>query len=120
MKINSKAKIATIAMISLARAGASAPISLADIAARQGQSLSYLEQIFAQLRKAGLVESVRGPSGGYKITSLESSVSDIVLAITGDLPAISNESLPEQDQWALISERTHAGLKNITLADLII
>ena len=118
MRINNKAKIATRAMIFLAKAKASAPTSLGDVATRQGQSLSYLEQIFAQLRKAGLVESVRGPGGGYKITSLETSVSDIVLAITGELP--EPEALPEDQKWADISQRTHAGLKNITLADLII
>lgn len=118
MKINNKAKIATIAMISLARAGQSAPIPLDEIAARQGVSLSYLEQIFANLRKAGLVESVRGPGGGYKVTSLESSVSDIVLAITGDLP--KPEPRPESKAWADISQRTHEGLKSITLAELIL
>lgn len=119
MKINNKAKIATIAMIRLARAKTSAPTSLGDLAARQGQSLSYMEQIFALLRKAGLVESVRGPGGGYKITSLETSVSDIVLAITGELPAPSAVS-PEDQKWADLSQQTHEFWKSRTLADLIV
>lgn len=118
MRINNKAKIATRAMIRLALDRKSAPTSLGDLAIRQGQSLSYMEQIFALLRKAGLVESVRGPGGGYKITSTETSVSDIVLAITGELPELGGP--PENQKWFDISQRTHAGLKNITLADLII
>ena len=118
MKINNKAKIATVAMIHLARVRISSPMALGDIATRQKQSLSYMEQIFAQLRKAGLVESTRGPNGGYKVVSLKTSISEIVLAITGDLP--KPDDLPESQTWADISERTHEGLNNITLADLIL
>jgi Rrf2 family iron-sulfur cluster assembly transcriptional regulator len=105
-------------MIYLAGAKSSVPIPLGDIAIRHGQSLSYLEQIFAQLLKAGLVESVRGPGGGYKVVSLESSVSDIVLAIDGKLP--EPEDLPEDQKWADLSQQTHEFWKSRTLADLII
>jgi Rrf2 family iron-sulfur cluster assembly transcriptional regulator len=120
VKINNKAKIATVSMIRLAMVGDKGPVSLGELAARQSQSLSYLEQVFSKLMKAGLVKSVRGPGGGYTVASLDTSVSDIVLAITGELPAIQHDSTHEHDKWAQISEQTHQSLKKMTLAELIL
>lgn len=120
MKINNKAKIATVSMIRLAMVGDKGPVSLGELAARQRQSLSYLEQVFSKLMKAGLVKSVRGPGGGYKVVSLDTSVSDIILAVTGDLPHIESGSTHEHDKWAQISDQTHQGLKKMTLAELIL
>jgi Rrf2 family iron-sulfur cluster assembly transcriptional regulator len=120
VKINNKAKIATVSMIRLAMVGDKGPVSLAELSARQGQSVSYLEQVFSKLMKAGLVKSVRGPGGGYKVASLDTSVSDIILAVTGDLPAIESDSTEEQFAWDRISDKTHQSLKKMTLADLIL
>jgi Rrf2 family iron-sulfur cluster assembly transcriptional regulator len=65
MKLSSKARYAVMAMVDLGFHGHGRPVSLAEIASRQDISLSYLEQLFGKLRRAGLVESVRGPGGGY-------------------------------------------------------
>ena len=64
MKLSTKGRYAVMAMVDLAQHSAGQPLTLADIATRQDISLSYLEQLFAKLRRAGLVESVRGPGGG--------------------------------------------------------
>jgi Rrf2 family iron-sulfur cluster assembly transcriptional regulator len=120
VKINNKAKIATVSMIRLAMVGDKGPVSLGELSARQGQSVSYLEQVFSKLMKAGLVKSVRGPGGGYKVASLDTSVSDIILAVTGELPVIQKGSTQEQDAWARVSKETHQSLKKMTLADLIL
>ena len=67
MKLTTKGRYAVTAMLDLALHEDQAPINLADISARQGISLTYLEQLFGKLRKKGLVESVRGPGGGYRL-----------------------------------------------------
>lgn len=120
MKNNTKAKIATVSMIRLAMVGDKGPVSLAELSARQGRSVSYLEQVFSKLMKAGLVESVRGPGGGYKVVSLDTSLSDINLAITGELPEPALDDLPEVKLWADLSQQTHEFWKSRTLADLIL
>ena len=83
MRLSTKGRYAVMAMADLARHGRERAVSLAEIAARQEISLSYLEQLFARLRRAGLVKSVRGPGGGYRLSSASSEimVSDIVLAV---------------------------------------
>ena len=65
MKLSTKGRYAVMAMVDLAGNASSKPVALADVADRQDISLSYLEQLFGKLRKAGLVKSVRGPGGGY-------------------------------------------------------
>ncbi len=65
MRLSTKGRYAVMAMVDLARHGNGMPISLAEIAERQEISLPYLEQLFAKLRRSGLVKSVRGPGGGY-------------------------------------------------------
>ena len=67
MKLSTKGRYAVMAMVDLARHAQAKPVSLSDIATRQEISLSYLEQLFARLRRAGLVKSVRGPGGGYRL-----------------------------------------------------
>ncbi|MBV7315163.1 Fe-S cluster assembly transcriptional regulator IscR [Shewanella sp. NIFS-20-20] len=67
MKLTSKGRYAVTAMLDVAIHSANGPVPLADISERQGISLSYLEQLFAKLRKQGLVASVRGPGGGYRL-----------------------------------------------------
>ena len=65
MKLGAKARYAVMAMVDLARHGNGTPVCLAEIAERQEISLPFLEQVFAKLRRSGLVKSVRGPGGGY-------------------------------------------------------
>ena len=67
MKLSTKGRYAVMAMVDLAAHYGEGPVTLSDIASRQEISLSYLEQLFAKLRRAGLVQSVRGPGGGYKL-----------------------------------------------------
>ncbi len=67
MKLTSKSRYAVTAMLDVALYAQQKPVPLADISERQGISLSYLEQLFSKLRKAGLVASIRGPGGGYKL-----------------------------------------------------
>ncbi|HBY84734.1 MAG TPA: Fe-S cluster assembly transcriptional regulator IscR, partial [Colwellia sp.] len=67
MKLTSKGRYAVTAMLDVTIHAVAGPVSLADISERQGISLSYLEQLFSRLRKEGLVTSVRGPGGGYRL-----------------------------------------------------
>ncbi len=80
MRMSTKSRFAVQAMIDLALRERSGPVALAQVASRQGVSLSYLEQLFSRLRRAGLVESTRGPGGGYALgrRPTEISVADIV------------------------------------------
>jgi Rrf2 family iron-sulfur cluster assembly transcriptional regulator len=83
MRLSTKGRYAVMAMADLAKNGSGRAVSLAEIATRQEISLSYLEQLFARLRKGGLVQSVRGPGGGYRLSKTpdETVVADIVLAV---------------------------------------
>jgi len=83
MKLSTKGRYAVMAMVDLASTSKGNPVALADIAERQEISLSYLEQLFAKLRRGGLVRSVRGPGGGYLLAhaSDQTRISDIILAV---------------------------------------
>ncbi len=83
MKMTTKGRYAVMAMADLAKYSDNRPVSLADIASRQEISLSYLEQLFARLRRGGLVKSVRGPGGGYLLARAlgETRISDIIFAV---------------------------------------
>ena len=74
MKLSTKGRYAMVALADIALAGEGALVSLADLSKRQNLSLAYLEQLFARLRRAGLVESVRGPGGGYKLSRPASEI----------------------------------------------
>lgn len=89
MKLNTKGRYAVMAVTDLARHSAERPVSLADIATRQEISLSYLEQLFARLRRAGIVRSVRGPGGGYRLAraSAETRIAEIILAVDEPIKA---------------------------------
>jgi len=116
MLIGLKSKHAVIAMINLAHLGAihgtPTPTSLSELSARQHASVSYLEQIFADLRKENLVTSTRGPSGGYCVTSLDTTVAQIVNAVHEQPPA-------QSDGWATVATRVGESL-NVTLRDLLV
>lgn len=89
MRLTTKGRFAVTAMIDLALQQDNGPVSLAGISQRQNISLSYLEQLFSKLRRHELVESVRGPGGGYHIARAlkEVSVADIILAVDEPLDA---------------------------------
>ncbi|MCP1111211.1 RrF2 family transcriptional regulator [Ohessyouella blattaphilus] len=91
MKLSTKGRYGLRAIIDLARFGKEAPVSISSIAARQGISEGYLEQIVALLKKAELVKSVRGAGGGYVLAkeANEISVGDILRALEGDLDAVN-------------------------------
>lgn len=83
MKLTTKGRYAVAALADIAALGSDGPVALSDVALRQGISLSYLEQLFAKLRRAGLVQSVRGVSGGYRLSDAPANIriADIVEAV---------------------------------------
>ncbi len=83
MRLTTKGRFAVTAMLDLAIDESGKPVTLAGISERQTNSLSYLEQLFSRLRRSGLVKSVRGPGGGYRIAKplSEISVSEIISAV---------------------------------------
>jgi Rrf2 family iron-sulfur cluster assembly transcriptional regulator len=89
MKLTTKGRYAVTAMLDLALRYDKGAVTLADIAKRQGISLSYLEQLFAKLRRSGLVDSVRGPGGGYTLAMepAKISVAEIIVAINENIDA---------------------------------
>jgi Rrf2 family iron-sulfur cluster assembly transcriptional regulator len=90
MKLSTKGRYAMVALADLALAGGDGRVSLAEIARRQDISLPYLEQLFVKLRRAGLVQSVRGPGGGYRLARSADAirVSDILEAVEETVSAL--------------------------------
>jgi Rrf2 family iron-sulfur cluster assembly transcriptional regulator len=133
MKLSAKGRYAVMAMADLAGESGGRPIALADIAERQEISLSYLEQLFAKLRRAGLVRSVRGPGGGYLLArpAEETRVADIVLAV--DEPIQTTRCTPGQpfgcrsnrkrclthNLWEALGNQIYLFLASVSLADVI-
>lgn len=91
MKLSTKGRYAMIALSDLALEGASGLVTLSDIADRQGISLAYLEQLFVKLRRADIVESVRGPGGGYRLARSPERirVSEVLTAVDETMDAMS-------------------------------
>src|SRR5665648_863558 len=83
MRLTTKGRFAVTALLDLAMQHGDSPVTLSDISRRQKFSLSYLEQLFAKLRRSGLVDSVRGPGGGYYLAKAldKVSVAEIILAV---------------------------------------
>ena len=129
MKLSTKARHAITAMMDLALNDKVRPVTLAEISQSQGISLSYLEQLFAKLRKNGLVIGVRGPGGGYKLSRApgEISVAQIISSIDeyrpqGTQPDTAVESTLEKKyvthvMWDELSEKIYSFLNGITLAE---
>ncbi len=133
MKLSTKGRYAVMAMVDLAMHSDNKPISLADIADRQEISLSYLEQLFAKLRRGGLVRSVRGPGGGYLLAreDVETRISDIILAV--DEPIRATRCTPGQpfgcrinksrcmthDLWEELGNQIYLYLSSVTVADVV-
>lgn len=130
MRLTTKGRYAVTAMLDLALHCEQGPVSLADISTRQGISLSYLEQLFAKLRRAEVVKSVRGPGGGYRLGAdlSDISVAAVVDAVNESLDATRCEGKGNcQDGqvclthylWEDLSTQIHDFLSNISLADLV-
>lgn len=137
VKLSTKGRYAVMAMADLAKHSSGAPsagrpIPLADIAARQEISLSYLEQLFARLRRGGLVKSVRGPGGGYLLAfpAHETRIADIILAV--DEPFRATRCQPgspkgctgvqgrciTHDLWEELGNHIQLFLNSVSLADV--
>ena len=132
MKLSTKGRYAVMAMADLAQNANGRPVTLADIADRQEISLSYLEQLFGKMRKAGLVRSVRGPGGGYLLgrAADELRVADIILAV--DEPIKATRCTPgsphgchsrrgrclTHDLWEELGNQIYLFLNAVTLADI--
>jgi Rrf2 family iron-sulfur cluster assembly transcriptional regulator len=130
MKLTSKGRYAVTAMLDLALHSQNGPVTLAGISARQGISLSYLEQLFTRLRKQGLVTSTRGPGGGYSLSrpAVELMVAEVVTAVDesvdatrcgGEANCHGGERCLTHDLWMDLSEQIHDFLSSISLGDLM-
>ncbi len=133
MKLSTKGRYAVTALADIALQGGGRLVTLAEIAARQDVSLAYLEQLFVRLRKAGLVESVRGPGGGYRLghDPEDIRISDIMAAVDETVSAVRCEHGVESgcggsraaclthNLWEQLSSHVHVFLSQTTIADVI-
>ena len=134
MRLSTKGRYAVMAMADLARRQSDAvrAVALADIATRQEISLSYLEKLFARLRRKGLVQSARGPGGGYRLAreAALTSIADIVHAVDEPLRAtrcaergkgcmLKGERCLTHDLWADLGDRIEDYLASVSLADVV-
>ena len=135
MKLSTKGRYAVTALADIALNGEARPVTLADISRRQDISLAYLEQLFVRLRRAGIVESVRGPGGGYLLAQepRELRIADIMVAVDERLNAMSCADGWEEGQgcglskeaclthalWEQLSAHVHVFLSQTTIADVI-
>lgn len=130
MRLTTKGRYAVTAMLDLALHAGGGPISLADISGRQDISLSYLEQLFAKLRRCDLVISVRGPGGGYRLSRAgdEIFVAQIIDAVNEAVDATGCGGTSDCQQgevclthhlWCDLSEQIHGFLSQISLANLV-
>src|SRR3954463_15613218 len=132
MKLGTRARYAVMAMVDLARHGEAGPVSLGEIARRQGISLAYLEQLFAKLRRSGLVKSVGGPGGGYLLAHdrNDTRISDIILAVDEPLEVVhctpgeavgcrgDRSRCLTHDLWEELGHQIHLYLSSVSLGDV--
>lgn len=132
MRLTTKGRFAVTAMIDLALRQNSGPVTLAAISQRQQISLSYLEQLFGKLRRHGLVESTRGPGGGYTLAKKtnEISMADIVTSVDEQLDATScggkencmgehNGPCMTHDLWTALNARMLEFLQSVSLQQMV-
>lgn len=130
MRLTTKGRFAVTAMMDLAMHNGDGPVTLAEISGRQKISLSYLEQLFGKLRRHQLVESVRGPGGGYCLAKEAGSVTvaDIILAVDEPIDATQcggkencrdEQKCLTHDLWATLNERIFEYLESVTLRQLV-
>jgi Rrf2 family transcriptional regulator, iron-sulfur cluster assembly transcription factor len=130
MRLTTKGRYAVTAMLDLALHAQHGPVSLADISERQGISLSYLEQLFAKLRRGNLVSSVRGPGGGYQLSRdmRGIQVAEVIDAVNESVDATrcqgqgdchAGDTCLTHHLWCDLSQQIHEFLSGISLADLV-
>lgn len=132
MRLSTKGRYAVMAMTDLAKhEGVGRGVCLADIAARQDISLSYLEQLFSRLRRRGLVTSARGPGGGYRLAKAASelAIAEIVTAVDEPLGALRCTGGPKgcmpdgarcltHDLWDALGRQIEGFLAGVSLEDV--
>ena len=133
VKLSTKGRYAVMALVDLAAHSKGKPLALAEIADRQEISLSYLEQLFAKLRRAGVVTSLRGPGGGYKLAHRadQTTIAEIILAVDENIRATrctpgqpygcrSNQSrCMTHDLWEELGNQIYLFLSAVSLADVV-
>lgn len=130
MRITTRGQLAVSAMTDLALRQKMRPVALSTISARQGTSLSYLEQLFSALRRAGLVDSTRGPGGGYTLArnTDQISVAEIILAVenlkSDDMQSLDAGKAAQVksmtgELWSTFNARVMEYLQSVTLQDLV-
>ncbi|MFW2372341.1 MAG: Fe-S cluster assembly transcription factor [Gammaproteobacteria bacterium] len=130
MRLSTKGRYGVTAMMDLAIHDNAGPVTLADISQCQGISLSYLEQLFAKLRKNGLVEGVRGPGGGYRLSrsAEQISIAEIITAVDEKVDITNcghegncqdGERCLTHELWVELSNRLYEFLQGITLAQFV-
>ena len=130
MRLTTKGRFAVTAMVDLALSQGKNPVTLAAISERQKISLSYLEQLFGKLRRRALVDSVRGPGGGYRLAKdmAQISVADVILAVDEILDSTQcggRENCRDENKcithnlWAKLNEHIFSYLGAVTLKQLV-
>jgi Rrf2 family protein len=132
MKLTSKERTGLRAMVELARYYGQGPIALSEVARAEGLPMAYLERVAASLRRAGLIESMRGAHGGYLLAHApeDVSVGDVFRALEGTLisldcvgeggtPCSRQEVCASRNVWQLVADRLRETLDRTTLADLL-
>ncbi|MBS3785656.1 MAG: Rrf2 family transcriptional regulator [Gammaproteobacteria bacterium] len=119
MKLSAKGRYAVTAVMDLVLHQQDHPVTLSGISQRQGISLSYLEQLFSQLRRAGLVQGMRGPGGGYRLARPADSVSvaEVIVAVDSPVDTDGDRCLTH-DLWDELSGQLHELLSDISLGSL--
>lgn len=130
MRLTTKGRFAVTAMIDVAMHCDGGPVTLGGVSERQKISLSYLEQLFGKLRRHGLVESVRGPGGGYNLArpAAEVSVADIILAVDEPIDATQcggkenckdDKRCMTHELWANLNAHIFSFLRSVSLEQLV-
>jgi Rrf2 family iron-sulfur cluster assembly transcriptional regulator len=130
MRLTTKGRFAVTAMLDVALNAQDGPVTLAAISARQKISLSYLEQLFGKLRRRGLVDSVRGPGGGYQLAraSEDMTIADIIRAVDEPIDATQcggrqnchdDKRCMTHELWAGLNAHIYGFLRGITLAEMV-
>ncbi|MFV2060524.1 MAG: Fe-S cluster assembly transcriptional regulator IscR [Gammaproteobacteria bacterium] len=130
MRLTTKGRYAVTAMLDLALHYDDGPITLSDISQRQGISLSYLEQLFSKLRKQSLVDSTRGPGGGYRLSreAHDIAIADVISAVDEKVDATKCGGLGNcqgetqcltHDLWTDLSDQIFQFLSGISLGHLV-
>ena len=130
MRLTTKGRFAVTAMVDLALRHGEGPVTLSEISQRQKISLSYLEQLFGKLRRRGLVDSVRGPGGGYCLAkdTAQISVADVIVAVDEPIDATQcagqenckeDEKCITHDLWMKLNEHIFEYLGAVTLKTMV-